>query len=203
MLSTAAPGDLRTFLARLRRLDPAALVRIRPEPDGGVRLWTVLPFHVLATRAMPGRTPGDVTVRAADLWDGLTSDTVPTRYDGQWRGMLPDPAAPVIEELTAAECQRIGRQAAESLDRARDRARREGRAVGERRLRDTLLDHTAFTVATGSERHTVRLRLVIGLLRMGFAPEGPVAVRRSGDRIGLEGVHGAVWNPSAGLRMLT
>lgn len=200
---------LRVFLARAQRLDPQALVRLQPTGDGG-RLWVMLPFGVLATMSMSMTVSEDVTVRADALSDRVrdaeATDLIAgmPRHDGQWRGgMLPDPGAQVIERLTAGECHRIGDEAATALRDAQRQAEEQQRAIGERRLRDTLLDHVALTVTVESDKHDVPVRLVVGLLRMGFAPDGTVLVRRSGRRLGLEGVHGAVWAAGGGLPLLT
>lgn len=218
--------DLRSFLGRVNRLDPGALVRIQPidathrdrsrRDQPLSRLWSMLPFGVLATRVVPVAVDTDITVRGADLWNRLDvlaaehrvdasqplTDTLP-RHDGQWRGVLPPPDAAVIERLDAADCQRIGRESATALQEAQQRAQLDNRAVGQRRLRDTLLDHTALTVTVDDRRHDVSVRLVIGLLRMGFAPDGTVLVRRAGGRIGLGGRHGAAWSTGGGLPLLT
>ncbi|HZE42098.1 MAG TPA: hypothetical protein VE172_25155, partial [Stackebrandtia sp.] len=129
MRLTDAPADARAFLARTRRLDPAALVRLRPDGDDRVRWWTVLPFGVLATVSLPGHVDADVTVRAADLDAALPDGPLPTRHDELWRGSLPGAQATVLEEIPAAEFHRIGTAAAETLRQAR------GRGVGDRRLR--------------------------------------------------------------------
>lgn len=207
--------DLRSFLGRVNRLDPGALVRIQPvdaayDDRRLSRLWSMLPFGVLATRVVAVGVDSDVTVRGVDLWnrldEGAAADSLIgslSRHDGQWRGVLPPPAAAVIERLDAADCQRIGRESATALREAQQRARVDDRAVGERRLRDTLLDHIALTVTTDDRRHDIPVRLVMGLLRMGFAPEGPVVVRLAGSRVGLEGRHGAAWSTGGGLPLLT
>lgn len=206
--------DLRTFLGRVNRLDPGALVRIQPvvsarDPEQQMgRLWSMLPFGVLATRVAAIGVDSDITVRVADLRNRLDSDAVAltdslSRHDGQWRGVLPPPDAAVIERLDAAECHRIGQESATALREAQQQAQAGNRAVGERRLRDALLDHTALTVSVDGGQHDVPVRLVIGLLRMGFAPDGTVLVRRAGGRIGLEGRHGAAWSTGGGLPLLT
>ncbi|HIW61506.1 MAG TPA: hypothetical protein H9881_03535 [Candidatus Stackebrandtia excrementipullorum] len=202
-------SDLLVFLARARRLDPHALARLQPV-EGGGRAWAVLPFGVLATRVVPVAVSEDVTVRVSDLFDrargagGLASVEGLSRHDGQWRGgTLPDPAAPVIERMAAHECRRIGDEAGTALRAAQEQARVDQRAVGERKLRDTLLDHVALTVTAEATRYEIPVRLVVGLLRMAFAGDGPVLVRRSGRRLGLEGVHGGVWLIGGGLPLLT
>lgn len=208
MTDTRTRTALRILLGRVRRLDPDALVRLRPDTAGG-RFWALLPFGVLATKELPITVPEDITVKASDLYE-RTGGPIPMeptrglpRHDGQWRGgTLPDPTAPIIERIAAHECHRIGDDAAAALRTAQRQAVQQQRSVGERKLRDTLLDHVALTITVGADRYEVPVRLVVGLLRMGFAPEGEVRVRRSGRRLGLEGVHGAVWAAGGGLPLL-
>ena len=194
---TAAANDVRVFLGRARRLDPQALVRLRSVADGIVELWTVLPFDILAATRVPGQLEEDTTVRSGDLESALPDGPLPTPVNEMWRGALPGGDGEVLETIAASEFARLGESAAAALDAAR------GRGVGDRRLRDTLLDHIALQV-TGDDgpSHDIKLRLVIGLLRMGFAPSGTVNVRSNVGRIGLQGAYGTVWNPSAGLSIL-
>lgn len=195
-----------TFLSRLVRLDPVALVRLRPAdppvwPGGAGRalaLWARLPWDVLAARRVSGETTGDVTLAAADLLTVLRSGgaDLPPRRDAQWRWPLPAGTAEVVETLPEAEIRRLGAAAAETL---RDAIAHgvAGRPVGERLLRDTLLDHVAVTVTTGTRRIEIRQRLVQGLLRTGLlgAPPaaGDVSVLVTGGWLGLGTRYGMVW----------
>ncbi|HEY1174901.1 MAG TPA: hypothetical protein VGF17_01995, partial [Phytomonospora sp.] len=121
----------------------------------------------------------------------------PSRHDGSWRTTLPTSDGEVLETLPGAEVVRLDRAAADAL-----RSRR-GQGVGDRRLRDALLDHVAVTVVGDDGEHEVPLRLIVGLLRMGLhAGTAPVTVRRAGRRIGLTGAKGSVWALEAGLRVL-
>ncbi len=55
-IGTAGRADAEAFLARLVRLDPGAVVRLRPHgTDHGrrVEMWAMLPFGVLASRTLP------------------------------------------------------------------------------------------------------------------------------------------------------
>ena len=65
-------ADAGAFLARLVRLDPAALVRLRPAPGPGrTALWALLPCGVLVTRTVAGTGAGRRhRVGAADLLAG-------------------------------------------------------------------------------------------------------------------------------------
>jgi hypothetical protein len=197
--------DAGAFLARLTRLDPAALVRLRPaagQPDGEPRteLWAQLPWQALVTRAVRGAAPPEATVSAAELLAVLAAgdDALPTRRDADWRWPLPPNPGTVVEAVGAAEVAGVARAAAGAL-----RSAMAGRRVGERMVRDALLDHVAIVVtspATGApERVEVPQRLVQAVVRMGFlgasgAPaDEPVQVRIAGRWVALVAPYGSAW----------
>ncbi|WP_431977447.1 hypothetical protein [Micromonospora haikouensis] len=216
-------ADAGAFLARLVRLDPAAPVRLRSAPpvgepgaaEGRTALWARLPWGVLAVRTVTGPGCGDVTVAARELLAALSSGAggLPARRDAQWRWPLPPPASRSVELLPAGELWRIAEAAAGTL---RDAAAHgvAGRAVGQRALRDALLDHVAVVVTPEDPPGPpveVAQRLVQGLVRMGFlgrpgnaagaaaspdagAGGGDVQVRMAGRWVGLVGPYGAVWS---------
>lgn len=195
-------ADAGAFLARLVRLDRGALVRLRTA-SGSERtaLWARLPWGVLVVHTVAGGGPGDATVAAGELLAELTAggSALPVRRDAQWRWPLPPPASRRVETLPAAELRRVAEAAAAAL---RDAAGHGvgGRALGERAMRDALLDHVPVVVTPDDSPATpveVPQRLVQGLVRMGFlgAPEasGGVQVRAAGRWVGLVGPYGAVW----------
>ncbi len=179
--------DAGAFCARLVRLDPAALVRLRPAGPGVVALWARLPFDPLVTRLVPGDT-GDVTVAASGLLGHLAGGPFPPRRDAEWRWALPRDAGEPIETIPAPDVLRI---AAAAADTVRASA---GRGVGERRVRDVLLDHVAVTVVSGADEIEVPQRLVQAVTRMGFVGDDPVTVRRAGAWVGLAGTYGVAWH---------
>ncbi|RLP93389.1 hypothetical protein EAD89_06170 [Micromonospora sp. BL4] len=215
----AAPGhgltgvaDAGAFLARLVRLDPVAPVRLRPAGAAGrVALWARLPWQVLVVRTVDGG-PGDgastdVTVAAPELLAELErgGSALPARRDAQWRWPLPPARSRPVEALPAAELRRIAGAAAGTLRSASEHGVA-GRAVGQRALRDALLDHVAVLVTPDDPPGPpveVPQRLVQGLIRMGFlgpadgpagAPaEAAVQVRVAGRWVGLVGPYGAAW----------
>jgi hypothetical protein len=190
-------ADAGVFLARLTRLDPAALVRLRSASDGradgvsgraggadgeagpAVRtaLWARLPWGVLVSRTVAGPGPGDVTVSAAALLKLLAEGKagLPTRRDHDWRWPLPPAVSQLVETIPGTDLRRIADAAAGALRDVADRGIG-GRAVGQRALRDALLDHVAVVVtdapatATGGSvaRVEVSQRLVQAVVRMGF-----------------------------------
>ncbi|MGN9777953.1 hypothetical protein ACTMS0_19650 [Micromonospora sp. H33] len=202
----AGVADAGAFLARLVRLDRAALVRLRPAgaPDR-TALWARLPWGVLVVRTVAGAGPGDVTVAAGELLGELTAGgaALPARRDAQWRWPLPPAASRPVETLPSAEVRRVASAAADAL---RDASAHGvgGRAVGQRALRDALLDHVPVVVTPDDppgEPVEVSQRLVQGVVRMGFLggdeTAGGVQVRAVGRWVGLVGPYGAAWSQTA------
>ncbi|WP_089009827.1 hypothetical protein [Micromonospora viridifaciens] len=192
-------ADAGAFLARLARLDPAALVRLRPVPGAGrTALWARLPWDVLVVRTVTGVAPGDVTVAAGELLAELAAGgaALPRRRDDGWRWPLPPPASLAVETLPAEDVRRIAAAAAGTLREAAAHGVA-GRAVGQRALRDALLDHVAVVVTPDDAPDVpveVPQRLVQGLVRMGFLGSGDVQVRVAGRWVGLVGPYGAAWS---------
>jgi hypothetical protein len=200
-LEADSVADAGAYLARLVRLDAAALVRLRPAGGGTLALWARLPFEVMVTRRIRSGFEQDATVRAADLLRALDGD-LPARCDPQWRWPVPPDPGRVVERLPVAEVRRLG-AAAESTLRTAVASGVRGRAVGERVLRDALLDHVPVVViADDGARYEVPQRLVQAVVRMGFlgapassAGEGDVDVRAvPGGWVGLAGPYGTGWH---------
>jgi hypothetical protein len=186
-----SPADVGPFLARLTRLDPAALVRLRPAGPGAVVLWGRVPWGVLATRTVPGPAIADTTVAATELLTSIThgDGRLPPPRDRDWRWALPSGPGRAVETLPAGELRRLGSAAAETLRAARGQ-------VGERMLRDTLLEHVPIVVTGDGDEIEIRQGLVQALLRMAFiGTDGStdVTVRIAGTWVGLAAEHGSVW----------
>ncbi|RAO43934.1 hypothetical protein ONO86_03666 [Micromonospora noduli] len=193
-------------------MDPGAPVPRRTAgAPGRVALWARLPWQVLVVRTVAGGPDDgvaeDVTVAAAELLAELErgGTTLPTRRDAQWRWPLPPTRSRQVEALPVAELRRIADAAAGTLRTASEQGVA-GRAVGQRALRDALLDHVAVLITpdgTPAAPVEVPQRLVQGVVRMGFlgaahgstADEGgnAVQVRVAGRWVGLVGPHGAAW----------
>ncbi len=194
---------MRMFLSRLVRLDPQALVRLRPNPPG---MWAMLPFRVLVTQPLERAPVQDVTYSAADL---LATDAPTQRRDGEWRWPLPSSPGRVVETIPVAHIVRLAEAAARTVRTATTQGVG-GRAVGERALRDALLEHVAIVVTTeAGERLEIPQRLVQGLVRMGLhgvtgdtIGDGQVTVSLAMGWIGLSGRHGSAWDrPISPLRL--
>jgi hypothetical protein len=216
----AGRADAGAFLVRLVRLDRAAVVRLRPAGDA-TELWAMLPFEVLATRQLRWRVPSDVTVSAADLLEALEAGATqsdPSHLDGlrrrdtEWRWALPPGRGNEVERIPAVELIRVAAAASRTLRQAVTEGLG-GRAVGERMLRDALLDHVAITVdGTAGERIEIPVRVVQGVVRMGFLGQVAsgskvttgddfVTVRLATGWTGVDASYGSVWyRPSYPLR---
>jgi hypothetical protein len=162
------------FLTRLRRLDQNAPVRVRPMSNAAsdeppARLWAMLPFRVLVSRRLSSAPPADITVSGAGLLDALNAgadgSAVPRR-DEAWRWPLPSSEGRVVESIPAAEVVRLAAAAARTVRQAGAQGIG-GRVVGERVLRDALLDHVAIVVTTDTgERVEIAQRMIQALVRM-------------------------------------
>lgn len=192
--------DAGAFLARLTRLDRSLPVRLRSGGAGRTALWARLPWGVLVTRDVSGPGPGDVTVSAADLLAVLAAgdSALPARRDSDWRWPLPPVRVQAVESVTSAELSRLAAAAAGTL-REVTAGGLAGRAVGQRAVRDALLDHVALVV-TPSDGDAVEVpqRLVQAVSRMGFL--GPADVDSPGTRVcvagrwvGLSAPYGVAW----------
>ncbi|HKE64031.1 MAG TPA: hypothetical protein VKB59_05175 [Micromonosporaceae bacterium] len=206
-------ADVEAFLARLVRLDAAALVRLHVGATQ-TTLWGRVPWDVLVSRTLVGLSSADgepadgepldsdLVVRASEwLTAPATSDVrTLTRRDAGWRTALPPLRREVLEAIPGEELRGLGMAAADTL-RATETGGIAGRAVGARAVRDALLDHVAIVVSAGPRRVEVPQRLVQAVVRMGFAAaDEPVRVLAAGQWIGLAAAYGtAWWRPSTGL----
>lgn len=192
--------DAGAFLARLTRLDPAAVVRLR---SSGARtaLWAHLPWNVLVTRDVAGSAGTfDATVSASELLAVLSvgGDDLPTRRDAQWRWPLPPAGGQTVETVAAADMARLATAAAGTL-REVTAGGLAGRAVGQRAVRDALLDHVALVVTpAGGPAVEVPQRLIQAVSRMGFlgpaGVDGPdTRVCVSGRWVGISAPYGVAW----------
>jgi hypothetical protein len=164
VIDPADQADAGAFLVRLLRLDPGAVVRLRPA-RGRVELWAMLPFKVLVVRTLARTELADITVAAADLLQGGTNLK---RRDADWRWPVPSSRGEAVEVIPAHEVARLAAAASRTM-RAAAAEGLAGRAVGERVLRDALLDHVPIVVTVDRGRRVeVPQRMVQAVARMGF-----------------------------------
>ncbi|GAA1372602.1 hypothetical protein [Catellatospora chokoriensis] len=184
-------ADAAVFLRRLLRLDPATLVRLCPAGPGRVALWATLPWGVLVTRTVAGSVDRDRVAAAAALLEGAAD---PPALDDRWRGALPPATARAVERLPASVVGDVAAAAAQAL-RDVGTTGLKGRAVGQRVLRDALLDHVVVSGTSDVDgvAFAVPQRLVQGLVRMGFLGAEDVTVVTAGTWTGLAGSFGTAW----------
>jgi len=191
--------DAGAFLARLTRLDPAAPVRLR-STRGRTGLWAMLPWDVLVTREVAGEGPGDATVSASELLAALArgDSELPARRDSLWRWPVPASSGRVVESVAGAELIGLATAAAGTL-REVTAAGLAGRAVGQRAVRDALLDHIALVVTpSDGDPVAVPQRLIQAVSRMGFlgradVDSGDARVCVSGRWVGISAPYGVAW----------
>jgi hypothetical protein len=200
-------ADTGAFLARVLRLDRSTLLRMRPVGPSGIALWAQLPWGTLVSRVVAGELADDRVVAGADLLDRLSAVAGPvslaglTRRDGDWRVSLPPDSGRAVELLPTATVRRLAAAAAETL-RTAEAVGVGGRAVGQRVLRDALLDHAAIRGSSDVDGKPFEIsqRLVQAVVRMGFL--GPiddtVTVVTSGRWTGLAAPYGIAWHRPAG-----
>jgi hypothetical protein len=185
-------GDLGAFVARVVRLDHAAIVRMQGG-GGTVTAWAATPFDVLATRTVHGELePGDVTMPASGLLTALTVEragTVDPGTGGLWHGELPPSEGwHPVDDVPAAELERLTER---GLAVARENAGPLGPPA-------SLLDQTVLTVSAGVRPAVkVPLRCLFALSGMGFLGDsgpdaGVVRVSATGTWMRLDARYGAV-----------
>ncbi len=186
--------NLAAFVARVVRLDGAALVRLRERGNGMVEAWATTPFDVLATRSvLGGVTPPDVTVSGNELLAALAvaggdrMDPGPQR-DVMWRSELPTTSAwQLIDELPSRVIADVTER---GLAAARDSAGPQGTPPA------SLLDQAVLTVSNDNLDVRIQLRALFALSGMGFTGPGEVddvvRVSATGSWMRVDARYGAV-----------
>jgi hypothetical protein len=219
LLGDAEMVDLGALCARVLRLDPNGLLRVRMVAER-VTVYSMLPLDVLASLTVRSPQPGvgDRTVSAADLLGAIESATSGARgagpaggaepgrsarvlalsataaRDAAWRGTLPPAAGwsrlDLVPVTAVAAAVRAGRAAFEPA-----RGRPDAAAIG-----GTLLDHQALQVCDGERAVTLPLRVLYAAWRMGFLGVDPAgsaghcAVSMAGGWTRLAAPHGSVYH---------
>jgi hypothetical protein len=139
-------------------------------------------------------------VSAAELVAALARGDaeLPPRRDSLWRWPLPSSAGRAVESVASAELARLAAAAAGTLREVTAEGLA-GRAVGQRAVRDALLDHIALVVTPGDgDPVDVPQRLIQAVSRMGFLGRADVdggdsRVRVSGRWVGISAPYGVAW----------
>lgn len=172
---------LSVFAARLSRFDPAAPIRLK---DGWA--WGRLPWDVLVRIAVEAPAPSDYVIDATSL---------EKRPDSDWRVALPPAAQKVVEVVPAAVVKGAADAAAQTL-REVSSGGLAGRAVGQRVVRDALLDHVVITGRSDADgvEFSVSQRLVQAIVRMRLLEGDNVDVLVAGPWTGLGTSLGSAWH---------
>ncbi len=188
--------DLSVFAERAKRLDEAAVVRLRERPDGMIVAWVATGFDVLASRVVRGRVrPADLSAGADILLSGLTgmdSDGYVNPgfgMDSAWRGVLPPDAGFVhLDDVPARVVLDLATQ---GLSLAKDHSSAHGPPA-------SLLDQEVVAVKSGGDSIGIPMRCVFALTAMGFLPasatgEEVVRVRAMPSWLRIDARFGAVY----------
>lgn len=164
-------NDLSVFAERARRLDDAAVIRLRTRADHLIGAWVATGFDVLAARVVAGRIrPADLSCAADRLAVAIgaadESGFIDPGYpmDSGWRGVLPPETGFIhLDDVPVSELIELARRGA---DLARDHGSAHGPPA-------SLLDQEVLRVGSGSAAVGVPMRCVLALAAMRFLPEIP------------------------------
>ena len=166
--------DLMTFAARARRLDEAAVLRLRVRDERSITAWVATGFDVLASRVVGGRMrPDDLSSGADALIQALEvcdrSGYVDPGYgmDSAWRGVLPPSSG--FAHLDDVPARVMLDLAQRGVALAREHGGPHGPPV-------SLLDQEVLSVSAGEHTVGVPMRCVFALTALGFLPQSTDAV---------------------------
>jgi len=166
--------DLATFVDHAKRLDDAAVIRIRARSAGLLSAWVATGFDVLASRVVVGKVrPDDLSAGADALARGLAemdaSGYVDPGFamDSAWRGALPPESGFThVEDVPARVI----------LDLAQRGARLAKEHSGSHGPPVSLLDQEVVRVSSADASVGLPMRCVFALTAMGFLPQSPDAI---------------------------
>lgn len=203
----AQRADLATFVDRARRLDEAAVVRLRMRGDGVLVAWVATGFDVLACRVVSGTVrPADVTAGSDELAAGLSAMDPSTGrvdlgfpMDSAWRGALPPQSGFVhLDDVPA-------RATLDLFSRGVELSKEHG-SVGPP---VSLLDQEVLRVSRGGESVGVPMRCVFALTAMGFVdaetagPDEIVRIRVMSTWLRVDSRFGSVYRRRGDPLLLT
>ncbi len=163
--------DLSIFTERARRLDEAAVVRLRERPDGMIVAWVATGFDVLASRVVGGRVrPVDLCAGADALLAGLAAMDAEGfvdpgfGMDSAWRGALPPDSGFVhLDDVPARAVLDLAQR---GVGLAKEHSSAHGPPA-------SLLDQEVVAVTAGGDSLGIPMRCVFALTAMGFLPQTP------------------------------
>jgi hypothetical protein len=199
----AQRGDLAAFVERARRLDDAAVIRLRQRSGDVLVLWAATGFDVLASRVVVGSVrPPDMSVGADGLLRGLGA-VGPSGYvdagfpmDSAWRGGLPPESGFVhVDDVPASVVLDLAQRGAEV-----------SKEQGAQGPPVSLLDQEVIHVSGAGVTVGVPMRCVFALTAMGFVdPHGVgeiVRVRTVGAWLRVDARYGSVYYRRELLRLV-
>ena len=178
--------DLSVFTERARRLDEAAVVRLRERPGGMIAAWVATGFDVLASKVVRGRVrPTDLCAGADVLLSGL-KDMASDGYvnpgfgmESAWRRALPpDDGFTHLDDVPARVLLDL---AASGLSLAKDHSSAHGPPA-------SLLDQEVVAVDVGEYSVGIPMRCVFALTAMGFLPQSQTAADFAAQSVSAEEV---------------
>jgi hypothetical protein len=170
-------ADLAAFVDHARRLDDAAVIRLRARSSGLLSAWMATGFDVLASRVVVGRVrPDDMTVAADALARGLSAMDE-TGYvdpgfamDSSWRSALPPESG--FNHLDNVPAQVMLDLAQRGARLAKEHSSSHGPPV-------SLLDQEVVRVSSADTSVGLPMRCVFALTAMGFLPQSTDAIDAS------------------------
>lgn len=197
----AARENLGAFAERARRLDDAAVIRLRQRSSDAVVSWAATGFDVLASRVVAGTVrPTDICAGADALLTGLAaadpSGHVDPGFpmDSAWRGALPPEARFVhVDDVPASVVLELA-----------DRGAEVSKEQGSQGPPVSLLDQQVIEVSGAGVSVGVPMRCVFALTAMGFveAADDVVRVRTVGAWLRVDARYGSVYHRRDVLRLV-
>ena len=200
---TAAAANLGAFAERARRLDDAAVIRLRQRSPDTLVAWTATGFDVLASRVVKGTArPADICIGADELLRGLpaadASGYVDPGFamDSAWRGVLPPDSGFVhVDDVPAGAI----------VDLA-DRGAEVSKEQGSQGPPVSLLDQEVIHVSGAGVTVGIPMRCVFALTAMGFvdadAADEVVRVRTLGPWLRIDAQYGSIYRRRDLLRLV-
>jgi len=200
---TAQRANLATFVERARRLDDAAVIRLRQRSQDVLVAWAATGFDALASRVVDGTVrPPDISAGADALLHGLAAPD-PSGYvdpgfpmDSGWRGALPPESGYVhIDDVPARAVLDLAQRGSEV-----------SKEQGGHGPPVSLLDQEVIQVSAGGVTVGVPMRCVFALTAMGFvdpqAADEIVRVRAVGAWLRVDAPYGSVYYRRQLLRLV-
>ena len=200
---TAQRANLATFVERARRLDDAAVIRLRRRSQDALVAWAATGFDVLASRVVAGTVrPPDISAGADELLRGLAAPD-PSGYvdpgfpmDSGWRGALPPESGYThIDDVPADAVLDLAQRGAEV-----------SKEQGAQGPPVSLLDQEVIHVSAAGVAVGVPMRCVFALTAMGFvdsqAADEIVRVRTVRAWLRVDARYGSVYYRRELLRLV-